>query len=57
MIINHIPPLIGNMGSYSGKELEIELNAVQHTLFNDKRAVLILFEGVGGSQMSFLIKP
>ena len=55
MIINHIPPLIGNMGSYSGKELEIELNAVQHTLFNDKRAVLILFEGVGGSQMSFLI--
>ncbi len=37
------------------KGLEMELNAIQHRLFDERRAVLIIFEGVGGSQMSFLI--
>ncbi len=43
------------MGSLSGKESEAEINAVQHRLFDEKRAVSIVFEGAGGSMMSFLI--
>ena len=35
--------------------METELNSIQHRLFDEKGSVLMVFEGVGGSQMSFLI--
>ncbi len=43
------------MGVLSGSELETELNVVQHRLYDGKKAVMTVFEGAGGSMMSFLI--